>query len=180
MGVEVRSFKEFQDRVYDFILAATGLDPYNIQLANTDEPAPDDLYATFLIFNDEEHGHKDKAYFRDDDDQLFENAIGSYRAQVSLQFFRAGAFNMAHAFRAYCNTSAGLESALTIGLSVQKYGLIRRLDAIISETPEERAGLDLTIDYRYATRQNVEHIERIPFAVRSADGNTSREIENGS
>lgn len=69
----------------------------------------------------------------------------SYTFSYSLQWFRGGAVDRAHAFRIWSGSALGILEAEELGLTFIRAGDVRLLTDLDDDKWEERAGLDLKI-----------------------------------
>jgi len=106
-------------------------------------PSPDGAYATCLLTSARADGH---AWARVNDMAPDEqDAFMSYTFSYSLQWFRDGSVDRAHAFRIWAGSALGVLEAETLGLTFIRAGDVRLLTDLDDDRWEERAGLDLTI-----------------------------------
>lgn len=107
---------------------------------NDPHPAPQQLYATVLLYNSVTRGLYQTIEGQDADEvQVY---VGS---TFSVQWYRSGAVEAGTRFRMWCETPDAADEMVQHGFLYVRCGALRRLDAVISSNYEERAALDLEL-----------------------------------
>lgn len=147
-----------------YVAAGSGLDSTLVIPGNDPAPAPAEPYATVLLVNERRDGVPPTRHVYDDDAGTVNGTSYVSRESVwSVQFYRTGAVVRAQQFRDWTTTPLGLMAARARSLTMRAANEIRRIDQIISDTWEERAGLDLTIGSLHTVEQDLGVIRVVPL-----------------
>ena len=150
-----------------FVEHGTDLSPAGQRVIKGDGrgPAPNGLYVSVLVISQVVEGtpYQDVSYFRFPYDWI--GTVSTVRGTFSVQFYRAGARDLARRFVVWCSSPSGLEAAAELNLTFLRASDVRQLDAIISDDWEERASIDLEIGYVESFRELTPIIRSVPVRV---------------
>ena len=104
---------------------------------------------------------------RGSDPTVFGTTFQSKEVQFSVQWFRAGAQDMARRFQIWASSPLGIQSAAWHGLTFYRTSAMRELDAQVSEEYEERAGLDLVLGLVFVLESDLGRYETARVVVKS-------------
>ena len=163
--------------VRKFVNDGTQLSPVGQKVIKGDDlgPRPNGLYASVLVISQAGEGVPYQTSSVNRDGDLDIQTINTIRATFSVQFYRAGARDLARRFVVWCSSASGLEAAAELNLSFVRTSDVRQLDAIISDDWEERAGLDLELGYIESLTESTRIIRRVPVRA-TDDGRITVEI----
>ena len=147
-----------------YVAEGSGLESKRVAAGNRNAPAPNDPYATVLLITASGQGIPYTLY-EDDEDEVDASTIGTVRARYSVQWYREGARDAARRFAMWSWSPRGVDVATARGLTFLRVSDVRQLDAIVSDAWEERAGLDLDLEYHEAIRQSAPVIGSAPIAI---------------
>ncbi|MCY3553736.1 MAG: hypothetical protein OXH56_00295 [Gemmatimonadetes bacterium] len=126
-----------------WVASGSELDRQLVIPGRSNGPSPEDAYATCLLVRARADGH---AWARLNDTAPDEqDAFMSYTFSYSLQWFRGGSVDRAHAFRIWAGSALGVLEAEELGLTFIRAGDVRLMTEVDDDEWEERAGLDLAI-----------------------------------
>ena len=150
-------------------------------------PRPAGPFATVLVAEEEKRGYNATRTRFDEATQTTKEYIEElWRATVSVQFFRAGAHDRARHFHGWIETSEGLLYEERIGLTpplsdrlpwgprrfppvaVQRPARYRQIDEVVADAWEERAGVDLVVEYTHHVVVDTGRVDEAPITVRRA------------
>ena len=135
--------KSLERSVRRWVASGSGLDRQLVIPGRSNGPSPEDAYATCLLVRARADGH---AWARLNDTAPDEQkAYMSYTFSYSLQWFRGGSVDRAHAFRIWAGSALGVLEAEKLGLTFIRAGDVRLMTEVDDDEWEERAGLDLAI-----------------------------------
>lgn len=132
---------------------------------NSNFAAPDGIYGTLLLMSDIATGWPSVESGDDDDATRVDR-----RSTFSLQFYRPGAMSIMHKVTGLMQADFWIDRAAALGFRIGWNGSIRRVDAFIESFKsefEERASVDLTIDYMQYSRVDSGRIEIVPMTTNS-------------
>ena len=149
----------FEDNVRAYVAQGSGLAPKWVIPAEEMGPVPDEPFASVRIINDVQVG-----YAMDIETESVDGSVILYQriyksAVFSVQFYRKGAKVRAHRFAAWIQSPFSQEYEGLYCFSPQPPFDIRNLSEIITDDWEERAGLDLSLDYTADYRYDTGRIE---------------------
>ena len=125
-----------------------------------DEPAPDGLFASVRLVNDQQVGYASDVLGTTEGGNVKLTQRLNQRATFSVQWYRAGALAAAYAFVAWLQTPMGITETNKRGLSVRRSSFhVRDIGAIVADAWEERAGIDLAIDYAAGYEYDIGRID---------------------
>ena len=160
------SRKTLERAIRGWIAEGSEIESKYVIQGNSPGPAPTGLYSTVLAIRAEQVGTDSQFNtFIAEENYVKATIIASKSAVYSVQFFRKGAYDAASRFRVWASSPLGRDDAVGRGLTFQQCTDLRQLDSIISSTWEERAGLDLHLDFVQTLEQNLGLIESAPFSV---------------
>lgn len=138
-----------------FIAAGSGLDSDVVIPGNDTGPRPGGAYATVLEISSTPRGYPIKRFVSIDDgtDQL-----SLYEGLFSVQWYRAGAGQMAENFREWVFSDNGLIAAEGADLRVTNPFDILKTDEVVDKDWEERYSASVPILYAVTTRQDTGYI----------------------
>lgn len=126
-----------------------GLDANAIRPAYQNAPTGDSktLFGTVTIISATPEGHSQR-YLENDPDtvDLIETVIGHVRLTMSVQFYRAGAYDMIMRLSQALQSSMALNKMQAIGVGLVSVGTPRDLTALIDTYYEDRGQVDLTFN----------------------------------
>jgi len=162
------NFTDFETDLRGYIAEVTnsGLgdnspDRVKIIPGNSNFASPEEKYGTLLLMSDIATGWP-AVESGDDDDATRVNR----RATYSLQFYRKGAMLNMQKFTGLMGADLWVDRAAARGFRIGWNGNIRRVDAFIESFKsqfEERAAVDLTIDYMQYSRVDSGRIDIVPM-----------------
>ncbi len=164
-----------EDTVRGYVAAGSSLDASQVIPGNDNGPVHNGLFATVLLVNTRTEGQlaSRTVIHVDGIQQMIETAIQDV---YSVQWFRSGATDVARRFHVWTASAEAQEYMTRAGLSFVRTSEIRRLDSIISDAWEERAGLDLEIRYIRTLRQDAKEARLVPITV-AQEWSESKELE---
>ena len=165
----------FERLVRAYVAQGSGLKSELVIPGNQRAPRPKDAYASVLSVTDRRRGYPITRYFADTENTT---SLSYRRGDFSVQFYRTGASNRARNFCIWAESEVGLTVSDDYEFKVvfPAGGLNwQRLDDILGDSFEERAIIDLQIDYTHLTGQETGMIDTIECYL-DADG----EISTGS
>ena len=165
----------FERLVRAYVALGSGLPSSMVRPGNQRAPRPLEPYATVLSVTDRRRGYPITRYFADTENTT---SLSYRRGDFSVQFHRTGASNRARNFCIWAESEVGLTVSDDYEFKVvfPAGGLNwQRLDDILGDSFEERAIIDLQIDYTHLTGQETGMIDTIECYL-DADG----EISTGS
>ena len=168
-----------------FVAAGSGLDRGLVIPGNSKGPRPKDAYASLLLIDDNRLSYPIR--YQQPNDEMT-SSISYRRATYSLQFYRDGAAERARDFCIYAESENGLTAAedgllmvdanwVVVG-AVASGGFrvvqtpplsVQRLDEITGDAFEERALVNLPIDYAHTTNTEPGYIDAFECEI-SYDG----------
>lgn len=137
-----------EDAIHDYVAAATGLDGDKVLIGQGDIPSPNEPYATVIERKSDRHGTPSTRYSDNDDitKSNYEARQWSW-ASFSINFFRAGAHDLARALRSYEYNPAGQLILEQNSVVFQNMSDVRNLSAVQSGKFEQRAQVDLEVQF---------------------------------
>ena len=150
----------FERKLRGYIATASGLPPENVIPGNEKGPSPRNSYATVLLVDDPA-----MAYNVEIPDGTTINNVSNRRATYSVQFFRKGAVDYARTFCIYAETEQGLTDQRDAGFFFQAPLDYSRLDDIVGDGYEERAVVELELNYAVTTSQTVVTIDSMDYRI---------------
>ena len=148
-----------------------------VRPGNSDGPAPTELYATVLAISEQTPALPWTQYTPADGDQLDARVGMVVRASFSVQWYRAGARDAARRCRLWLRSELGHEAAADAGLVMGRIGPIRQIDQIVSESWEERSGLDLAVEYLQTLSAQVPALQEVEIGTEIVvESDTLREV----
>ena len=168
-----------------FVADGAGINRHDVHPAQERSPAPRALFATVLLIEDEPYGGLIIGSDRKGGDER--GYVHHRRALYSVQFFRKGAVAAAHRFSRWAETDAGLlaaeggirdappegeDPAWPDGLQVRlDFPIrVRRIDEIVKDGFEERAGFELSIRYADTFTHPDRGVDSVPLIVATGTG----------
>ena len=158
-----------------FVATGSGLDRSHVIPGNDKGARPKDAYASLLLIDDGRLAHPVR--YQQPGDELV-TTMTYRRAAYSLQFYRDGAVDLARAFVRYAESENGLTAAEDGRLIIAEDGRVvdtvndggfrvvqtpplsvRRLDDIVGDDLQERALVNLSIDYADTSNQDAGYID---------------------
>ena len=156
--------RDFERRIRAFVAEGSGLDPKYVIPGNDPHPRPSTPYATLLRIPPDVR----RAYpVRYQQANGTTTSISYRRAAFSLQFYRKDSMELADAFVIYAESENGLTMAEDGEFAVVQVPALswERIDDIIGDAYEQRALVNLMIDYARTTSQNTGVIDQIEGTV---------------
>ena len=143
--------QEFDRALRAFVAAGSGLDDAVVIPGNSTGPRPTAEYASLLMIRDLRNGYP---IFGAAGQQM------TYRRWTgSLQFYRPGAEVRALNFASFAESEPGLTEAERTGIRIVQPFAVQRLDSIVSEIFEERALINLSVDFVFEYSPTTDTIE---------------------
>ena len=173
--------KEMQINLRAFVAEGSGLESKNVIPANDSNPVPLDPFATVLVVDETDRSYFDRierdtnfTYTNNErtgveDTDIREDLSVQRRARVSVQFMRRGAVDNLDDFILFIGSTDSLILEEGYGFRTQMPYEQRRLDTVISDRYEERAGIDLVVDYVRISSRVLIPVERIPVTISEGD-----------
>ena len=158
--VEVSKRRQLERDFRSFVAIGSNLLTTLVLPGNDDGPAPQDLYATVLLIDDQKMF---QSIYSEHDNILYQR--DARRAFFSVQFYRAGAMDAADRFAAWGESEVALDEAQKRHFTLWKLMPIRRIDRIITSANQERAGIDALVDYWCDTRHDPGIAEHVPIQI---------------
>ena len=169
-----------------FVADGSGLARQDVHPAQDQAPAPRRLFATVLLIDDAPYGGLIIGSDRKDGDERA--YVHHRRALYSVQFFRKGAVAAAHRFSSWAETDGGLLAAEGGTRDVPPRGedpawpngiqvrldfpiAVRRIDEIVKDGFEERAGLELAMRYADTFTEPDIGVDSVPLTVATGTRN---------
>ena len=163
-----------------FVATGSGLPRENVIPGNDNGRRPLEPYASVLVVSDRLDGEALEKYRQmpgqapDDPPDTIIDSVTNHRAEVSIRFFRSatdarqGAHNSARNFLNWLDTETGKQAADRAGFRLEGMFESLRSDEVISDHWEERAGVDMTVLYRYRepASQDVGTMDRARIVIR--------------
>ena len=140
----------FAYRVREYIAQGSGLNPdHEVIDAEGSGPKPESLFATVRLIDDEQVGYPvDRPKGLSESGGVLLRQVHYRTASYSVQWYRPGAKSLAYAFVAWMQSPTGIAEAQRRGFMVRPSSRnVRDLTTIIADAWEERAGIDLMVDY---------------------------------
>ena len=109
-------------------------------------PRPPEPYSTVLLVDEVAPGSS-WAYESVAGGSISSLPLQPIRAYYSVQFYRKGARDLARAFRLWAHSALGILEAERLRLTFLRASVIRQIDSVRSEEWEERAALDMALEY---------------------------------
>ena len=159
-----------------FIATGSGIPPERVIPGNDGGRRPVEPYTSVLVIADTVDGPALERYREDpgDNESTVIDSVTNHAARVSVQFYRGqtenslGAHDLSRNFVTWIDTETGKQAADRAGFRIEGPIEVRRLDDIVSDHFEERAGVDLTVLYRYRepASQDVGTVEHVQIVVK--------------
>ena len=130
-----------------FVASGSGLPSGSVIPGNDKGPRVKSAYASVLEVTDMRRAYPDLRQAADGTVTTTQR-----RTMYSVQWYRAGALDLAREFAAWAENELGLAEAERIGVRVVFPLEVRRLDEIVADSFEERAQLDLSLDWAFTRR----------------------------
>ncbi len=148
------------------VARGSGLSLQSVIPANDHGPQPQELHCSVLVVEDIQRGQGGLT-------ELGPVNSGGYsqrqdvdrRAQVSVQWWRAGAVEAANRFANWLDSQESLDSENGLGLRLQPPFKIRNVSNVLAGEMEARAAMDLVIDYGFRATRSVEGVEIVGLGV---------------
>ena len=154
------SFAELQNAVQLLVKNGTGLVAIP---GNTAGASPMGAYATVYLLSDADSGLPFEVLKEEEDETtITRHTYSGRRAIFSLQFYRDGAIDAARRLKQFVRVEAGRELLFGAGLTFEKTTEVRRIDTLVSNLFEERAGFDLTLLYKMRVTDTISSLETPP------------------
>ena len=144
-----------EQNVRGFVSRGTSLESKDVIPCNDDNPRPRVPYASLLLVEDDRLGYPIRRSLPNE----LTRSLQHRRALFSLQFYRKGARDTALSFVTYAESENGLTDAEDYSFRVVFPLRYQRLDDIVGDAYEERALVNLGIDYLYVTDQDAGYID---------------------
>ena len=148
----------FERTLRRYVALGSGLAPSNVLPGNDRSPRPVDPYASLLFIGPIRRlGYP----VRRQQTNETTSSISYRRAPYSLQFYRKGAMQLAQDFCIYAESEDGLTIAEDGGFRVVQHPTLTwdRVDDIIGDGYEERALVNLMVDYAVTSTQDTGYID---------------------
>ena len=166
-----------------FIATGSGLPQADVIPGNSKGTAPPGPYATLLLTGLRRLNYPIRRTrdIEEDAETTTTDSLQYRRATFSLQFFRDGAVDRAIAFQNWVESELALTQAekdefrVVISPPLE----VLRLDAIFGDSFEERAVINLPIDYGEVTTQDTQLVDTIACEL-NLDGSIQEGTINGS
>ena len=150
--------------VRGYVAAGSGLESRRVLPGNRNAPASNDLYATVLLITASVRGIPYTLY-EGDGELVDASTIGTVGARYSVQWYRRGARDAARRFGVWTSSPKGVDFANARGLTFMRVSDVRQIDSIVSDAWEERAGLDLDLEYQESVQESIPTIGSVPITI---------------
>ena len=174
--MSARTAEALETAIRSYVAAGSGIQTKSVIPGFDDGPAPETLYASVVLIHQDVQGVPVTVF----DGGAEARTVATMRGRYSVQWFRTGARNAALRFAIWASSPEGLEAAHSRQLTYLRVSDIRRLDDLVAEAWEERAGLEMDLGYLQEAVKPIEYIERVPVNVAAeaaAGGAHTHEIE---
>ena len=164
--------EEIENRVHEYIVAATGLPANRVVVAEQSRPARNETYGSFKFLPTLQVGEDEVLTTNNvtPGSTLVDTKIrGTRRAIFSVQFFRAGAYDIARRLLNYHLTPMGLLIMKRNDLVFGSVSDVKALDQIVSDRWEEHAGVDLEFFYTETRVEEWPSIGTVSTAIDKTD-----------
>lgn len=158
-----------------YVAEGSGLASAAVIPGNDSGPSPTEPYATVLLVASRQDG-VNPARCRVEGGEVRATVLSSIESTWSVQWYREGSRDRARAFRLWADSPLGVLDAGRRGLTFRRCSDVRQIDEIVSETWEERAGLDLVVGLVQTAEQNLGLMETVPVSIAAADAEVEIDI----
>ena len=168
------SIQNIEKTIRAYVVAGTDLSAQNVIPGNDNAPRPTGTYATLLTVSPTPRSFAIPIDYGGGQVQM----LRERQVLMFLQFFRKGAVDLALDFTYYAESETGLAKQQTDEFRIVNVPLdIRRLDGLVAEDFEERAQIDLRVDYVDVIDQNLDYVETVEGTMTVNTAGTTQTVE---
>ena len=138
--------------IRSYVAMGSGLPSHLVIPGNDHGPAPQELYASVMLIHQDIRGIPVNQF----DGEAEIRTLATVRGRYSVQWFRDGAREAVVRFAVWTSSPEGLQAAGSRGFTVHLVSDIRQLDELVSESWEERSGIDIDIGFLYSLEHSVD------------------------